>query len=241
MPVAVSALMRYLFEGCGESALELRERCDSWCESSPRFSAFVQMHRDKIRKKIRTGRDAEGLRDLQLELDFAYYLIREQRFAVEYEAYLAEKTRGPDFTVRYTTRCTFNVEVRRLRSAPALARWTDVLCDKLRQMPPSSSNLVAIGAGDGAAEFDIGQAMKHMRMLAERKDRAFFQRGGFSGSADFFRAYCRLSGVVLLTGWEASEKRSLSIWVNPQAKHPIAPDVLGVALRALASPPIALG
>lgn len=233
MPSPVPGLLSYLFGDCGESPRELRGHCEGWCASSPRFTTFAEAHRDKIRKKIRTSQGVEGLRDLHLELDIAYRLLREQRLAVTYERFAAEKVRGPDFTVSYTTRYTFNVEVRRLRSAPGLARWSDVLCDKLRQLPPGSANIVVVGVAGGAVEFDAGQAMRHMRALAERKDAAFFERSGFASASEFFRAFYRLSGVMLLSGWETPETSRLDAWVNAQAKHPLAPDVLKAVMRAL--------
>ena len=201
--------------------------------SSPRFTTFAEAHRDKIRKKIRTSNGVEGLRDLQLELEIAHRLLHERRLAVMYERYAAEKVRGPDFTVSFTTRCTFNVEVRRLRNAPAIARWSDVLCDKLRQLPPSSANIVVVGTAGGAGELNVGEAMKHLRALAERKDTAFFARSGFASAAEFFRGFYRLSGVMLLSGWETEGKSRLDMWVNGQAKHSLAPDVLTAVVRAL--------
>ncbi|MGZ3665791.1 MAG: hypothetical protein ACXWQR_01115 [Ktedonobacterales bacterium] len=235
MPSPVPALLSYLFADWGEPSPELRKRCEDWCVSSPRFCTFAAAHRDKIRKKIRTSHGVEGLRDLHLELDIAHRLLRERKLAITYEAYAAEKVRGPDFTVSYTTRHTFNVEVRRLRRPPELARWSDVLCDKLRQLPPSSANLVVVGVDSSPAKLDIGQAMNHMRALAERKDAAFFTRGGFTSASDFFRVFYRLSGVMRLSDWETLEKCCLDTWVNAQAKHPIAPNVLTAVVRALAS------
>jgi len=121
-----------------------------------------------------------------------------------------------------------------LRRPTALARWSDVLCDKLRQLPPSSANLVVVGTDGSAAEFDIGQAMSYMRLQAERKDAAFFARGGFTSASDFFRVFYRLSGIMLLSGWETLENCRLDTWVNALAKHPIPPDVLTAVSRALA-------
>lgn len=234
MPSLIPDLLGHLFGGSGDVTHELRARCEEWCVSSPRFCAFAGAHRDKIRKKIRTSAGIEGLRDLQLELDIGYRLLRERRLAVVYEAYRADKTRGPDFTVRYTTRYTFNVEVRRLRGVLTLARWTGACCAKLHQLPPSSGNFVVFGTESGGEGFALDSAMKHVRAQAEGKDATFLARGGFSSASDFFRVFYRLSGVMLLSGWEAPEKTRLDTWINPQAKHPIAPDVLKAVVKALA-------
>ncbi len=238
MPSPIPQLLGYLFDGFGDITDDLRVSCERWCALSPRFCTFALSHRDKMRKKIRAARDIEGLRDLQLELEIAYRLSRERRFVIAYEAYLADKTRGPDFTVSYTTRCTFNIEVRRLRSALTLPKWMDVLGDKLRQVPSSSPNVIVLASDSAAERFDIASAMKHIRILAEHKDADFFARAGFNGSQDFFRAFCRLSGLFLLQRWDAPRDGHLSMWLNPQAKHPIAGDVLSAIVHAL-SPSLA--
>lgn len=233
MASLIPEVLGHLFDGSGELTHELRARCESWCVSSPRFLAFALAHRDKIRKKIRTSAGMEGLRDLQLELDIAYRLLRERRLAVVYEAYKADKTRGPDFTVSYTTRYTFNIEVRRLRGTPTLARWTDAFCDKLHQLPPSSANFVVFGTEGGGDGFALESVMKHIRALAESKDAAFLARSGFNTSQEFFRAFRRLSGDFHLHAWEMPTESHLSTWLNPQAKHPGAPDALNAISRAL--------
>src|SRR5579859_6787719 len=93
---------------CGETADELRTRLVGLMAASPRFRAFVEEHQDKIGKKVRAARDADGVRDLALELEVAYRLLSERRFALRYEAYAAGKTRGPDFTVIYKERPACN-------------------------------------------------------------------------------------------------------------------------------------
>jgi hypothetical protein len=211
-------LYAYLF---GAATHALSARCAAWMAASPRFRAFVADHRDKIRRKVRSIRDDEGLSDLQLELDTAYRLLQERRFTLAYEQYLAGKTRGPDFTVTFKTRARFNVEVKRLRSSPQPGRWADVICDKLDQLPPSIANvlLVATDADTGDA-FDVAHAMAELRAVAERKDDDFFARRGLAGARDYLRRSQRLSAVVYRLAWSTVEARSL-LWINPQAKHPL--------------------
>src|SRR6476469_4658425 len=81
-----------------------------WMAASPRFKLFDMTYRDKIRKKALAARDPEAAQDLYAELATAYRLLEEPRFAVEYEPYAAEKTRGPDFAVIFRTHIRFNVE-----------------------------------------------------------------------------------------------------------------------------------
>src|SRR5262249_16243288 len=143
-------LLDYLVE---DRSSVFATQCDEWMDASPRFAAFVERCRDKIRKKVRALRDDEGQRDLLAELAVAYRLLLERQFTVEYETYAAGKVRGPDFTVTYKTHTPFNVEVKRLRTSSSRAkgreiRLLDATCDKLRQMPPSRANLLVLATDE---------------------------------------------------------------------------------------------
>src|SRR6185437_7361327 len=121
----------YLFGG---SQHRLQVQVGVWLTESPRFRAFVEAQRDKIRKKVRMAGDEEARRDLLGELGAAYYLLREKRFTLAYELFAANKMRGPDYVVTYTTKFSFTVEATRLRTACDFARWADVICAKLIQI-----------------------------------------------------------------------------------------------------------
>jgi hypothetical protein len=114
-------LMGYLFD---DKPHILTAPVSRWIDSAPRFKAFATTYRDKIRKKIRVTQSSTGIRDLEAELETTYWLLQEPRFAVAYEPYNSEKTRGPDFAVTFKG-ITFNVEVTRIgsregeRSSPA--------------------------------------------------------------------------------------------------------------------------
>src|SRR5512140_1336203 len=56
-----------------------------WLGTSRRFAAFVSANETKIRKKLRSTREPESLRDLQLELETAYLLLQERSLSVAYE------------------------------------------------------------------------------------------------------------------------------------------------------------
>ena len=86
-----------------------------WMEASSRFTAFVELYRDKIRKKIRVTREPESLLDLRGELEVAYCLLKDRRLTVIYEPFASAKRRGPDFTVTYRANLIFNIEVARIR------------------------------------------------------------------------------------------------------------------------------
>jgi len=114
-------LTAYLF---GAVHSPLAAEVGRWLLASPRFRAFAETYRDKIRKKNRGPRDDEGRRDLVFELSVALRLLEERRFLIEYEPYGVGQ-RAPDFRVTFRS-VHFNVEVRRLRpQAPKAGAPTD--------------------------------------------------------------------------------------------------------------------
>src|SRR5207244_12419510 len=147
--IPIGELTAYLF---GPSDSSLTSEIGPWLVASARFRAFAETYRDKIRKKARGVRDAEGRRDLAFELAIASRLVEERRFVIEYESYGAGH-RGPDLRVTFRSRLRFNVEVRRMRRpAPMPGAPADptplirAVCDKLGQLPPSMINLLVLGA-----------------------------------------------------------------------------------------------
>lgn len=206
----------------------LREACVRWAAASPRFRAFLAEYATKIARKLRTAEGAEGRRDVLLELYTAHRLLLDRRITLEYERYAADKTRGPDFTATFKTHTPFNVEVRRLRGANGgdFGRWASVIGDKLRQMPPSITNVLLIGCDANLAPaLDAAEAMAHLRMLAERHHDDFFARRGFDTSKDYLRQLQRLSAIVLISRWEGASGAAASLWPNAQAKHPLPHDL----------------
>lgn len=224
-------LQHYIF---GDVTQPIGRHCAIWMQANARFARFAEEQRDKIRKKVRGLRgDEQGLRDLELELAVAYRLLGERRFMLAYEKYLAEKTRGPDFTVTFKTHTAFNVEVKRLRSARDSAGWGRAICDKLRQMPPSIANVLALGTDADAADVpNLDAVMASIRACAERKDGDFLARYGVANTSEFFRYYGRLSALLAFVPWEGEPAPRGLLWVNPQAKHPLSPELRN-ALAAL--------
>ena len=216
-------LTPYIF---GNTRLPFAVQFARWIEESPRFRLFALTNRDKIRKKVRGVPDAEGYRDLQAELATAYFLLLERRFTVEYEKYGVGKQRGPDFTVAYKTHLLFNVEVARLRGAPAGAALEPqklgyIVCAKLGQLLPGSINILVLDAADTPyGGEDLTSALRLLQDRVEHKDDPFFTRRGFLGYRDFLKQYSRLSGVRLL-GPDAAPV----FWLYSQARHPVPPDL----------------
>ncbi len=218
---------------CGSPDSALSAEVGRWLVASPRFRAFAETYRDKIRKKARGARDDEGKRDLAFELGIAVHLLEERRFALEYESYGVGQ-RAPDFRVTSRSRTRFNVEVRRLRpqatpDRPAdLGRIIRAVCDKLGQMPPAMINVLVLGADGPSSAVDVlAPAMLRLQEVATHKDEALFQQRGFTGTRDFLRHYQRMSGALWLAGEAGAPTASL--WRNPQARHPLPAD-LGRAL-----------
>jgi hypothetical protein len=227
--MSTSQLLAYLLDGQPHALAAPLER---WLAST-RFRAFADAYRPKIRKKIRGTRDAESVLDLCFELETAYLLVQERRFAVAYEHYGADRARGPDFTITYGS-LTFNVEVTRQRAAPpdreasrepggaSSLRLTDTVSTKLRQLPAGVANLLVIVADDSTVDrADLPAGLRHLVSQIEQRDPASLARHRFRDPADFFRSYRRLSAVLLRGPWGDTAHRPFVFWPNPQAKHPL--------------------
>ncbi len=215
----------------GDTTSEAALRCRAWMLDEPRFATFLDTYREKIRKKARYAGGEESMRDLLAELSVAQALLRERRFAVAYEAYAAEKARGPDFTVTYKTHVRYNVEVKRLRHGPLDAfewRLTDAICEKLRQMPASAMNVLLVVAQRAPDASELAALMRALVARAERDDRTLLARYGFVGTRDFFAGFRRLSALAVR---EERDGAPVTLWHNAQARHPLHPDVSALLLR----------
>jgi len=224
---ALDDLLDYIFD---HTKTELYAEFETWMRGSRRFKAFAQEHRDKIRSKLRNVRDDAGMKDLRAELETAVLLLREERFTLEYEMYAASKQRGPDFTVTFKTHTPFNVEVRRIRMEDDQARvdkLMTVLCDKVRQMPPSIMNLLWLNAEETLLEADLTRAVANLRQLAERgaESDAYFARRGFENAGEFLKYFQRLSGIV------RRQPGGLTVWLNPIARHKMQPEIVTAIQR----------
>jgi hypothetical protein len=227
-----SDLLPYIFPN---TRLPLAVQFARWVQASPRFRAFAETYRDKIRKKVRGITEAEGYRDLQAELATAYFLALERRFLVEYEKYGVGKQRGPDFSITYKTHIRFDVEVTRLRAgqagvagaAPEPSKLANTLCVKLEQLPPSMINILVLAADDAPySGDDLATALRLLQERAGHKDDEFFTRRGFLGARDFLRHYSRLSAIRLVTPDALPVLR-----LQPQARHPLPPDLAIILSR----------
>ncbi len=214
-------LLAYLFDGRSHV---LGQPMARWLASSRRFTAFVTAFQDKIRKKLRTTQDREGLLDLWLELETAYLLLQEKSLSLVYEPEHAGHVRSPDFGVTFTTSLTFLVEVTRVRadqSSTPGQRLADTVCAKLGQLLPQRSNVLLVAVeGPRLTDSDLRATMLRLQRRAEQDDSMFLHRRGFRDRADFFRCYRRLSEILAReTPLQAGEPAAL--WANPRTTHPL--------------------
>jgi len=196
-------------------------------ESSPRFTAFVETYREKIRKKIRVARDSESALDLRSELEVASCLLQDRRLAVAYEPYASAKRRGPDFGVAYRVNTVFNIEVARMRAGEGEPGGSDppgpgprrreervvrILLAKLGQMQPGMANLLVIHTREELAKsIDLGETMRALKLRVEGKDPVFFAASGYASPAAFYKDFLHLSGILF---WVPGALP----WANRQAR-----------------------
>lgn len=211
----------------GDTTHPLAAPLAAWLDASPRFAAFVDTYRNKIRKKLRTARDEHSARDLLLELETAYLLLQDRRVRIEYEPYSATKERAPDFAVTWTTKLRFNVEVTRMRTPAddeqhAHTRLGETICGKVGQMLPAMPNvLVVVAASATLQQLAVDVALHQLKQRIDARDERLFAWYGFRTPADFVRQYERLSGIVLRSAWDDPAPTLPHLWTNRQAKQPL--------------------
>src|SRR5690348_1326867 len=185
----------------------LAPHCYVWARENQRFAAFLDAYQGKIGKKLRGIGDDGGYLDLLAELDVAHRLLIDRGFTLVYEPYLAERQRGPDFAVTFKAHTTFTVEVRHLQpsDADAKLRLEAILADKLRQLQPSTPNILAlVGEPDVASPEQVQAALDTLAAAGQRKDDAACMRRGFASARDLLRRMERLSAIAILASSAAS-------------------------------------
>jgi hypothetical protein len=203
----------------------------AWLAASPRFRAFAEINRDKIRKKLRGAAETEARLDVRAELRVAALLLADRRFELLFEAYGA-RHRGPDFTATFRAGRPFNVEVTRRRPGPGAASLEPSILGKVRQLPPSSSNVlvVAVDGRDGAP--DPGPILRELRARADRRDDAFFVARGLDGAAAFKAGLLRIAVVVTWADGAGGSARVASS-ANAGARIPLPGPTFRALLAAL--------
>jgi len=215
-------LMAYVFEGQPHL---LSDEIYRWMDISPRFTAFVETYRDKIRKKVRLAREPETALDLRGELEVASSLLNDRRLEVAYEPYASAKRRGPDFAVTYRANLVFNIEVARMRMDESglprkEERFLRLLLYKLGQMQLGMPNLLVIHTrNELAGSLDLNKLMQEIKTRVEKKEPAFYEVSRYESPAAFYKDFLRLSAILL---WAAETQ----LWVNKQARPALEEKVL---------------
>jgi hypothetical protein len=203
-----------------------------WLADSPRFRRFVEANQDKIRKKLRGAKEPEARRDVRAELRVAHLLSADRRIELAFEAYGSGRV-GPDFTVGYGGRTSFNLEVTRIRRTADAAGVEATVLAKLRQLPPSVPNAVLVAVdGLDADAIDIGAIDRSIRAQADARDPSFLSRYGFEGSRAFYHRYHRLGAVIIWSERMDGEARA-AWWVNRSAGMAVPEPALRACVRCL--------
>jgi hypothetical protein len=200
-----------------------------WLDASPRFRAFADTYRDKLRKKVATARDPAARRNLWAELGVAYLLARDRRLTVEYEHFGHGGQRAPDFTVRFRVHTVVHVEVtcQQAPAAPAAAgaaagdrRLLATILEKLGQLPPGAANVLALVTLEPAYQpEDVARALQGAVSRMKPEDEQYILQRGFRSAREFRQQVQRLSGVLLR--WGGAAEHSAGLWTHPGARHPL--------------------
>ncbi|MGE5334498.1 MAG: hypothetical protein ACM3N4_07350 [Nitrososphaerota archaeon] len=210
----------------------LAASCQDWAIANPRFAAFLDSYQGKIGKKLRSITDSDGYPDLLAELDVAHRLLADRSFALIYEPFRAEHQRGPDFGVTFKTHTSFTVEVRHLRPSTTAIdqRVAAVLAEKLRQLPASTPNVLALKNETGSyiAAEHLQTALNGLAAIAQRRDDEACAQRGFAGARDLLRRMERLSAVAVL------EPPPEVLYEHPRARHGLPTDLRKALARVFA-------
>jgi hypothetical protein len=200
-----------------------------WIATSPRFRTFVEANRDKIRKKLRGARSPEARLDVRAELRIAALLVVDRRFELAFEAYGVGR-RGPDFTATFRAGRPFNIEVTRRRAGDGALE--PAILAKLRQLPPSASNVLVVSVDGASVPPDPGPVVRELRAHADRRDDAYFVARGVEDAATFHAGLRRLAAVI---AWSerASAIPRVASWANAGARIPIPEPTLRALIAAL--------
>ncbi|MGE3073581.1 MAG: hypothetical protein AB7N24_05765 [Dehalococcoidia bacterium] len=229
----VDRLVAYLCDGVAAlPGHSLESELGDWLGASPRFLAFADAHRDKIRKKLRVSTEPGVRGDVRAELQTAFLLLADRRFELGLEPYGRDR-RGPDFAVAFRASHHFNLEVTRPRRGSddrsAAAAIGNALLAKLHQLPGEASNALLVATGLAESPEEVGAAIRNLKHRADRRDEEFFERRHISPS-DFQRLYRRLA--LLLVG--SSSGTGVHAWANPEARRALPEGAAAACVASLA-------
>lgn len=95
-------------------------------------------------------------------------------------------------------------------------------------------NILLVGTEQPARKsIDAAQAMTRLRRLAEAKDEKVFTSRGLPDARAYIRECMRLSGVLQHSQWGDASGAQATLWLNPQARHPLPATEEKALLRCL--------
>jgi len=226
----------------GDDPNALAPRLRQWMSTSRRFRTFTEQYQTKIRSKLRSTHERESLQDLLLELEIAHWLLQEKRFQVIYEGLGLRTTPAPDFTIHFTTKTHFHVEVTRiwpvalepdhtLATAESDTRKVVyVILGKLGQLKAGASNVLVIGLTANRTDgIQLDEGMKRLKRQIEAGEPGLLARSHLSTPTAFFKQYQSLSAVLFYTTSQAPSTLPAGptalLWLNKEAKYPLLPQV----------------
>ena len=231
----IRRLVAYLVDDA-EPEPELAELPD-WLAASPRFRSFAETNRDKIRKKMRGATSPEARLDVRAELRVAAFVLADRRFELAFEAYGAGR-RGPDFTATFRAGRPFNIEVTRRRPPVGEAALEPAILAKLRQLPPSASNVLVVAVDGASSAPNPDPVLRELRTHADRHDDAFFVARGLLDAATYLAGLLRLA-VVIASAERAAPAARTAAWTNAGARIPLPEPTRRALLAALDADPVA--
>ncbi len=217
-----------------------------WFRTSRRFRTFAERYQTKIRAKLRGVSETETLQDLLFELSSARWLLQEKRFQLAYEEQGLRSAPSPDFTVSFTTKTHFYVEVTRIRatggeetdpvaliSAPLEAHQRKVLyviTGKLHQVQTGAQNLLLIGLDPHLlAGINVDEVMKQLQARSAAGDPALLTHSRLRTLGEFLKQYHALSAILFYglagPGPATAGATMPLLWLNNAARSPLLTQV----------------
>lgn len=118
----------------------------------------------------------------------------------------------------------------------ASRRLEDVVCDKMRQLSPSTPNVLWMWVHSQTRdEIDLAQQIPALKRRAEQRDAALLARHGFRNPADFMRHYQRLSLILVQSPQTQAGDGSPLVWINNDARHPLPAPVRHILAALVAT------
>jgi hypothetical protein len=233
MRAADRELLLDLFGGLGHP---LATHCAVELAGSPRFGTFLERYRGKIGRKARSLEKPESWPDLWLELWTAARLLADRRFEVVYESFGAQKVRGPDLTLTFRTHTLCHVEIKHVRTELSFAKWAEIVCTKLGQLPTGATSVLLVGTGPEIAESCSAEtALRELARRAQQGESEIFARYGLPEARDYSRQITRLGGVLHIANWDLTAPARQSLWLNLAARHRLPPDLARAVLASLSA------